>query len=329
MPVFGTIASKFNDDGVTALYHAIITAVQKKTAVTLKTNRTIPPGKTSTSKTIIIPPERTRYLSDIADCIRRYHKQSQTQAELLRNAWHLEQTQKHIGDSTGAGSDLLAELKAIDQEINTRINEKSRELIKEWEEVKSVYSQDELVYKVRDQEIRIPLFTKSLSHQKIPKISLPDIIDPGEAYRWMREENVSGRFPFTAGVFPLKRVDEDPTRMFAGEGDPQRTNNRFKLLSENYEAKRLSTAFDSVTLYGYDPDRRPDIYGKVGTSGVSICSLDDVKTLYHGFDLCAPNTSVSMTINGPAPIILAMFLNTAIDSTSGQASQGNRTGAFP
>jgi methylmalonyl-CoA mutase len=166
---------------------------------------------------------------------------------------------------------------------------------------------------VRNREIRQPLFTESLSHSRIPRIALPPFKDPGEIYRWMREENVPGRFPYTAGVFPLKRADEDPTRMFAGEGDPARTNQRFKMLSENYEAKRLSTAFDSVTLYGYDPDIRPDIYGKVGTSGVSVCTLDDMKTLYSGFELCAPSTSVSMTINGPAPIILAMFLNTAID----------------
>jgi methylmalonyl-CoA mutase len=170
-----------------------------------------------------------------------------------------------------------------------------------------------LIYKVRDREIRTPLYVESLSHSRIPKIALPRFRDPGEQLRWMREENVPGRFPYTAGVFPLKREDEDPTRMFAGEGDPARTNRRFKMLSANYEAKRLSTAFDSVTLYGYDPDIRPDIYGKIGTSGVSICTLDDMKVLYGGFELCAPNTSVSMTINGPAPIILAMFLNTAID----------------
>jgi methylmalonyl-CoA mutase len=311
MPVFGTIASKFNDDGVTALYHAIIEVIQDKTGVTFKTGRAPIRGKTSTSKTIIIPPEKTRYLSDIAACISQYHRETHTQAELLREAWHLEETGKYFTDRTGA--ELLTKLKAKIQEINTGINEETRVLTREWEEVKSIYSQDELIYEVRNREISVPLFTESLSHQKIPKISLPDITDPGEIYRWMREENVSGRFPFTAGVFPLKRIDEDPTRMFAGEGDPFRTNNRFKLLSENYAAKRLSTAFDSVTLYGYDPDRRPDIYGKVGTSGVSICTLDDVKALYDGFELCAPNTSVSMTINGPAPIILAMFLNTAID----------------
>jgi methylmalonyl-CoA mutase len=175
------------------------------------------------------------------------------------------------------------------------------------------YSGDELVYTVRGREIRVPLYSESLSHQKIPKISLPRFTDPGEIYSWLRRENLPGYFPFTAGVFPMKRMGEDPTRMFAGEGDPARTNRRFKMLSANSEAKRLSTAFDSVTLYGYDPDRRPDIYGKVGNAGVSVCTLDDVKVLYGGFELCAPTTSVSMTINGPAPIMLAMFLNTAID----------------
>ena len=169
-----------------------------------------------------------------------------------------------------------------------------------------MYGKDELVYHVRDKEFKLPLYSKSLAHSKIPKISLPQFKDPGEQYKWMRKENFAGNFPYTAGVFPLKRADEDPTRMFAGEGGPEDTNRRFKLLSESYPAKRLSTAFDSVTLYGFDPDTRPDIYGKIGTSGVSICTLNDVKVLYSGFDLCAPNTSVSMTINGPDPMMLAM-----------------------
>jgi len=182
-----------------------------------------------------------------------------------------------------------------------------------WNEIKARYAQDELVYQVRGCEIRQPLFTRSLAGTRIPKIALPGFTDPGEIYAWLRRENLPGAFPFTAGVFPLKRADEDPTRMFAGEGDPARTNRRFKLLSGNYPANRLSTAFDSVTLYGCDPDIRPDIYGKIGTSGVSVCSIEDVKILYSGFDLAAPNTSVSMTINGPAPMVLAMFFNTAID----------------
>ncbi len=323
MPVFGTIASKFNDDGVTALYHAIIETIQQKTGVVFETRMTKPTGRTSTSKTIIIPPEKTRYLSDIANCVAQYHRQTERQAESLRDAWHLESALENLQKDGGSSADLLSELKQKQTQLNFAIESRSRDLLDEWEEIQKLYRQDELVYSVRNRKIKLPLFTQSLSHQRIPKISLPSFKDPGEAYHWMREENVPGRFPYTAGVFPLKRVDEDPTRMFAGEGDPHRTNNRFKLLSENYAAKRLSTAFDSVTLYGYDPDRRPDIYGKVGTSGVSICTLDDVKTLYEGFELCAPSTSVSMTINGPAPIILAMFLNTAIDQQVGNYIQEN------
>ena len=209
--------------------------------------------------------------------------------------------------------EVLARLKEEVQKAKAALDPETLQSIDEWQAIRETYAKDELVYSVRGREIRIPLHTESMSHSRIPKIALPRFQDPGELYRWMREENVPGRFPFTAGVFPLKRVDEDPTRMFAGEGDPARTNRRFKMLSADYEAKRLSTAFDSATLYGYDPDIRPDIYGKVGTSGVSICTLDDMKVLYDGFELCAPNTSVSMTINGPAPIILAMFLNAAID----------------
>ncbi len=310
MPVFGTIASKFNDDGVTALYHALLDTVAAKTGIVFTSNLPRTDTKTSTSKTIIIPPERTRYLSEIADTVRNYHQQTAEQAERLRTRWHFEEVIKTIDD---APEELLAHLKQNDATASESIREETRKVLDEWQIVQEVYGGEELVYMVRDREIRVPLYTDSLSRKKIPKIVLPKFKDPGEIYRWMREENVPGRFPFTAGVFPLKRIDEDPTRMFAGEGDPARTNRRFKLLSADYEAKRLSTAFDSVTLYGYDPDRRPDIYGKIGTSGVSICTLDDVKVLYGGFELCAPGTSVSMTINGPAPIMLAMFLNTAID----------------
>jgi methylmalonyl-CoA mutase len=315
MPVFGTIASKFNDDGVTALYHAIFETIQRKTGVKFESRLPRPKTKTSSSKTIIIPPERTRYLSEIADTIRAYHCKTRDQAAELRTSWHLKETVHRLSgaDLGDDSAKLLARLKAEVQKSDAALEVDTRRLIEEWQELNATYSRDELTYHVRGREISQPLFTESLAHSRIPKIALPNFADPAEIYRWMREENAPGRFPFTAGVFPLKRVDEDPTRMFAGEGDPARTNRRFKLLSANYEAKRLSTAFDSVTLYGYDPDIRPDIYGKVGTSGVSICSLDDMKVLYSGFDLCAPNTSVSMTINGPAPMILAMFLNTAID----------------
>ncbi len=310
MPVFGTIASKFNDDGVTGLYHALLDTVAQKTGVKLESSLPRTGVKTSSSKTIIIPPERIRYLAEISETLRDYHRHTEEQADGVRKVWHLKESQSLL---EGEIQELVSRFKEEAAKAEKLLDKETKELLASWEVMKEAYSKDELVYKVRDREIRVPLKLESLCHKMIPKISLPKFKDPGEIYRWMRRENLPGYFPYTAGVFPLKRVDEDPTRMFAGEGDPFKTNRRFKLLSGNYDAKRLSTAFDSVTLYGYDPDRRPDIYGKVGTSGVSICTLDDVKVLYGGFDLCAPNTSVSMTINGPAPIILAMFLNTAVD----------------
>jgi methylmalonyl-CoA mutase len=315
MPVFGTIASKFNDDGVTALYHALIDTVAAKTGVTLAGAQAdpSPQSRTSTSKTIIIPPERTRYLAEIAESVRVYHRHTEAQAQNVRALWHLQESLNLLAAN---GAPDPAVRTALQEQIETHKAQRTPEttaLLEQWEETKAAYSRDELSYQVRDKQIRIPLFSESLSRQRIPKIALPKFEDRGEILRWLRAENLAGHFPYTAGVFPLKRTDESPTRMFAGEGDPARTNRRFKLLSAGSEAKRLSTAFDSVTLYGFDPDIRPDIYGKVGTSGVSVCSLDDVKVLYGGFDLSAPSTSVSMTINGPAPIILAMFLNTAID----------------
>ncbi|HSO19134.1 MAG TPA: methylmalonyl-CoA mutase family protein, partial [Desulfosarcina sp.] len=315
MPVFGTIASKFNDDGVTALYHALLDAITEKTGVAFVSSLSRPDTKQSTSKTIIIPPERTRYLAEIAETVRKYHRETESQADAMRRVWHLERAAEAVeaGGLDEEGPGLVERLKDEIAKAREDLDDETENLVRQWEKTKAAYSGDELIYTVRGREIRVPLTTESLSHQKIPKISLPRFTDPGEIYSWMRRENLPGYFPFTAGVFPMKRVGEDPTRMFAGEGDPARTNRRFKLLSAGSEAKRLSTAFDSVTLYGYDPDRRPDIYGKVGNSGVSVCTLDDVKVLYGGFELCAPTTSVSMTINGPAPIMLAMFLNTAID----------------
>jgi len=315
MPVFGTIASKFNDDGITALYHALMDTLAAKSGIRFETRLPRPSGKTSSSKTIIIPPERVRYLAEIADTVRGYHRETRRQMHALRKCWHLEQSLKTVEEELPQADreGLIGRLRQEVGKAQEGIEAGTLKVMEEWAEVQDLYRREELVYKVRGREIRLPLFSESLAHSRIPKIVLPAFEDPAEIYRWMREENVPGRFPFTAGVFPLKRVDEDPTRMFAGEGDPARTNRRFKLLSENYEAKRLSTAFDSVTLYGFDPDIRPDVYGKVGTSGVSVCTLDDVKVLYGGFELCAPNTSVSMTINGPAPIMLAMFLNAAID----------------
>ncbi len=324
MPVYGTIASKFNDDGVTALYHGILDAIREKTGVIFESRLPRPDVRMSSSKTIIIPPERTRYLAEIAETVRRYHARTDDQAEALRRVWHLEETARVFSDNRGDDVEgLLVRLRTAIAAAREALDPRTTDLVKRWEETRAAYQQDELVYQVRDREIRVPLFTESLSRRKIPKIALPRFKDPGAIFTWLRRENLPGHFPFTAGVFPLKRVGEDPTRMFAGEGDPQRTNNRFKLLSAESEAKRLSTAFDSVTLYGYDPDPRPDIYGKVGTSGVSVCSLDDVKVLYSGFELCHPSTSVSMTINGPAPIILAMFLNTAIDQQAGRYHDEN------
>ncbi|RJP43839.1 MAG: methylmalonyl-CoA mutase [Desulfobacteraceae bacterium] len=316
LPVFGTIASKFNDDGATAFYRYLLDRIAEKTGVAFKSDIPVMENRTSTSKTIFVPPERTRYLSEIADTIRRYHRNTQEQADQLRKTWHLKQTAAALGSDDALSGDTATLLEKLRQEIETAesaLAESARRCIDQWASIKKTYSGDDLVYQVRDREIRVPLFTTSLSGTRIPKIALPAWSDPGDIYTWMRRENVPGRFPFTAGVFPVKRTDEDPTRMFAGEGDPARTNRRFKLLSGAYPANRLSTAFDSVTLYGFDPDTRPDIYGKVGTSGVSVCSLEDVKVLYGGFELAAPNTSVSMTINGPAPIMLAMFLNAAID----------------
>ena len=315
MPVYGTIASKFNDDGVTALYHGIIEALSEKTGIVFDTNLSRPTAKTSTSKTIIIPPERIRYLSEIADTVRKYHQETTDQADAVRKVWHFKEAAAAVSEDhqKGDAKEVLNRLKMEIERTENKLHPQTTHLFDDWEKIKSTYTKDELSYRVRNREIRVPLYTTSLAQTRIPKIVLPKYKDPGEIYTWLREENVPGRFPFTSGVFPLKRIDEDPTRMFAGEGDPARTNRRFKLLSADVKAKRLSTAFDSVTLYGYDPDIRPDIYGKVGTSGVSICSLDDIKVLYGGFDLCAPNTSVSMTINGPAPIMLAMFLNAAVD----------------
>ncbi len=310
MPVYGTIASKFNDDGVTAFYHALLDLIEEKKQVRYESSLPRSQRKESSSKTIIIPGERVQYLSRIADTVRSYHDQTRDQAGALRERWHaravldkLEQTQN---------AELLEELKKQVETCQNQVDPQTDQTLEEFAAIQEDYRQDELVYHVRDKEIRTPLYTSSLSHSRIPRVCVPRFQDPGEQYIWMRKENLAGHFPYTAGVFPLKRADEDPTRMFAGEGGPEDTNQRFKLLSRDYPAKRLSTAFDSVTLYGFDPDIRPDIYGKIGTSGVSICTLDDVKVLYSGFDLCAPNTSVSMTINGPAPMMLAMFLNTAV-----------------
>mgnify|MGYP003584687765 CR=1 FL=1 len=309
MPVYGTIAARFNDDGVTALYQGLVGLLCDK-GLELSPGR-LPSveNKATTAKTVIVPAARARYLAEIADAVRGYHQQVGEQVKMIRRRQQL-QAVKILLESEGKSA---ADLEPLLDQTELQIDPHARKLVDMWPQVKESYSGDEYVVKIRDKEVRSQITSRSLSGIRIPKVALPRFEDHGELLRWMMLENLPGSFPYTAGVFAFKRENEDPTRMFAGEGDPFRTNRRFKKLSEHAEATRLSTAFDSVTLYGCDPDERPDIYGKVGNSGVSIATLDDLKVLYSGFDLCAPTTSVSMTINGPAPIILAMFFNTAFD----------------
>jgi len=267
----------------------------------------------STNETPIVPAGRTRYLADISETVRSYKKKAREQATLAREIQQLKEAARMLKvDKPDRAPASEAALDLAGQRL-ARMDRDALQLLKLWPDMQKAYSGDEYVVKIRDKEIRTALVSKSLSGTSIRKVALPQFEDHGEILKWLMLENVPGSFPYTAGVFAFKRENEDPTRMFAGEGDAFRTNRRFKLLSEGMPAKRLSTAFDSVTLYGNDPDPRPDIYGKVGNSGVSIATLDDMEVLYSGFDLCSPTTSVSMTINGPAPTILAMFMNTAID----------------
>ncbi|MFN9210762.1 MAG: methylmalonyl-CoA mutase family protein, partial [Betaproteobacteria bacterium] len=351
MPVFGTQAARFNDDGVTALYQAILPRLQ---ALGLKTAESRLPRvatRHSTNQTPIVPPQRVRYLAEIADTVRGYKRHALEQARVARERQALLTTQKLLaltpgpspadagegskakpspasagegGARSAPGEGALAQLDGLISARDSQLAPRSQKLLAMWPQMQEAYAGDEYVVKIRDREIRTALTHTSLSGTKIRKVALPRYEDHGELLKWLLLENVPGSFPYTAGVFAFKRENEDPTRMFAGEGDPFRTNRRFKLLSEGMPAKRLSTAFDSVTLYGNDPDLRPDIYGKVGNSGVSIATLDDMKVLYGGFDLTAPNTSVSMTINGPAPTILAMFMNTAVDQALDKFRAENR-----
>lgn len=316
LPVFGTIASKFNDAGVTALYQYLLQLFNERTHDQWQSNLPLITKRISDSRSTIIPGDRQRYLTEIAVTVRKYHQQAQQQAQCARELQQLQATQTMLQQASVAEGVSLQEQPLLDSLIaahDSQLTRTNQKLLHTWPAVRERYSADEYVYQVRDHEHRSQLFTLSLSGTRIAKVALPRYEDHGEILRWLLAENLPGHFPYTAGVFPFKREGEDPGRMFAGEGDPFRTNRRFKLLSEHADAKRLSTAFDSVTLYGFDPHERPDIYGKIGNSGVSIATLDDMKVLYDGFDLCAPTTSVSMTINGPAPTILAMFLNTAID----------------
>ena len=309
MPVYGTIAARFNDDGLTALYHGVVGLLRDQ-GLDLPPGR-LPPvaNKASSGQTVIVPAARVRYLAEIADTVRGYHRHVEEQVRLIRQRQQLRAVQAML-ETVGKP---VADLQPLLEEVEAQVDPHARKLVDMWPQVRESYLGDEYVVKIRDKEIRTPLTRRSLSGTRIPKVAIPRLEEQGELLRWMMRENLPGSFPYTAGVFAFKRENEDPTRMFAGEGDPFRTNRRFKKLSEHAEATRLSTAFDSVTLYGCDPDERPDIYGKVGNSGVSIATLDDLKVLYSGFDLCCPTTSVSMTINGPAPMILAMFFNTAFD----------------
>ncbi len=319
MPVFGTIASKFNDDGITALYQALVPLLRSHGLPDYEQAIAAIKGKKSTQTSLIIPAQQQRYLAEIAEIVRDYHERVQTQSQLARERQQLIAS-KSMLDLNSKDSSVLDEL--ITAKDNA-MDEKAKRLLDAWPQLKSDYAKDEYVVKVRDSELHTALFRTSLSGTKISRVALPNYQDHGQLLQWLLLENVPGRFPFTAGVFRFKRESEDPTRMFAGEGDAFRTNRRFKQLSEHSAAKRLSTAFDSVTLYGFDPAMQPDIYGKVGNSGVSIATLDDMKELYKGFDLASPTTSVSMTINGPAPTILAMYMNAAIDQQLDQFRSEN------
>jgi isobutyryl-CoA mutase len=312
MPVFGTSAARFDDDGVTALYHELRTILEPHGLEVGPGTLPAVDTKVSTALSSVVPPGRERYLSEIADAVRGYHARTHDQAELVRRRQHLRAARDEL---VGSGS-ADAALEALDRrlgEIADGIAPEVDALLEDWPATVAAYSGDEFTYTVRDRDLSVPLTRETLSGTKVPRVALPRLNDEGDLVTFLRAENLPGRFPFTAGVFPFKREGEAPARMFAGEGDPFRTNRRFHYLAEGNPATRLSTAFDSVTLYGRDPAERPDVYGKVGTSGVSVATLDDAKALYDGFDLCSPTTSVSMTINGPAPTVLAMFLNTAID----------------
>jgi methylmalonyl-CoA mutase len=309
LPVFGTIAARFNDDGVTALYQYLRQEL---------ISHGLPAGggalphvatRVPTGVTTIVPPARVGYLADVAAAVRGYHDRTAAQVEIARRHQALRTTSDLLAGAGAPTDDVEALLAEAEGELDPACHA----LLDGWPATVEAYSGDEHVTQVRDREVRTALTRTSLAGTHLPKVALPRYGDDGDLLRWLREENLPGRFPFTGGVFAFKREGEDPTRMFAGEGDALRTNRRFHLLAEGQPATRLSTAFDSVTLYGFDPDERPDIYGKVGNSGVSIATLDDMRALYDGFDLCDPATSVSMTINGPAPAILAMFFCTAID----------------
>jgi methylmalonyl-CoA mutase len=309
MPVYGTSAATFNDDGVTALYQHLRQVLGEHGLRTDEGTLPTVDGKVSTSASNVVPVSRARYLADIADTVRGYHRKTDEQVAAVRKHAQLTAARGALAAAGASTSDI----EGLAKTARESVDRESETLLERWRGIAEDYSGDEFVFTVRDKELRTALTRETLSGTKVPRVALPRFDDEATLLRFLRKENLPGYFPFTAGVFPFKRDGEDPGRMFAGEGDAFRTNRRFKYLSEGSAATRLSTAFDSVTLYGRDPDTPPDVYGKIGTSGVSIATLDDMKALYDGFDLTAPTTSVSMTINGPAPTILAFFLNTVID----------------
>lgn len=309
LPIVGTIAAQFNDAGINELFEKLIVAINKKLNVAFGSLELHAHSKDTTTKTQIIPPKRVRYLSEITEASHAYDKWVNEQAAIASRWYKIEGT---IRDEQ-LSAEMVQALKAVAEELKNSLDKECLKLVEQWPELVKKYAADYFEYQVRDKTIKQELISKSLSGTRIPKVVLPKYKDWGDILKWQLQENVPGYFPYTAGVFELKRTGEDPTRMFAGEGGPERTNKRFHYVSADQPAKRLSTAFDSVTLYGEDPAYRPDIYGKIGNSGVSIATVDDAKKLYSGFDLCDPKTSVSMTINGPAPMLLAFFMNAAID----------------
>jgi isobutyryl-CoA mutase len=309
MPVFGTSAARFADDGVTHLYHCLFDLLVAKGLSAGPGVLARLEGMEPTGLTTIVPPARGRYLAEIAETVRGYHATTTQQSGVARRVQHLRTAATMLAAEGSDATPVEVLLAAQEAELRPEV----AALLATWPTIREQYAADELVVTIRDRELHTDLWRTTLSGSRFPRVALPRTDDAGDLVRYLREENVPGSYPFTAGVFPFKREGEAPARMFAGEGDPFRTNRRFHLLASGQPATRLSTAFDSVTLYGRDPNEEPDVYGKVGTSGVSIATLDDMKVLYSGFDLCDPTTSVSMTINGPAPTILAMFMNTAID----------------
>lgn len=324
LPVFGTIASQFNDPGMNTLYKSIMDKLVEKTATELKSTFEI--TREMSEKIFVIPPNRTRYLSEIAENNRGYDETATTQQEVAQKLYGIFKTIESVSgkmpvltkfgleaNNDWQDNDFLKLLVAEFDRVKMDLDPYNWEIILTWDEKVNKYKNPVYTFKVRDKEINIKTHTESLSHSQIPKVALPKYEAWGDILKWCLQENVPGEFPFASGLYPFKREGEDPTRMFAGEGGPERTNRRFHYVSLGMPAKRLSTAFDSVTLYGNDPDYRPDIYGKIGNAGVSICCLDDAKKLYSGFNLAHPMTSVSMTINGPAPMLLGFFMNAAID----------------